>query len=649
MDPTHTKTLRKEYSAAAYKRFRKLKGDIRRAVVDLDVLGLGIDTEALSLEELVGLAYRTDNAEMPSTAKFKFATDAQKANAFNGWLGRAIQQDILEKPGGERWTDDFVRRSNASGMKQANRFLRQTPGYEVPPMSDREFGNMFNMPIHKNTLERLYTRNWTALNKITNEMSGEMSRVLTEGLAKGLNPRKMAKQLNDRVDKIGITRARTMARTEVIYAHNEAMLDSYKRAGLQKVSAKVEWLTARDGNVCSLCLGQVGGNPYKLEAARGLIPFHPNCRCTWMPMKHPQAQQGVPTTSTGEPLPPAQRPIFDEGGHFDRAAYQATKETIDDPEDLLDLKQSTAHDLVDKRLNRARRDIDSIDDLGFDETDWPGDGQILYSEWDDGDMSALIRPEIRDQIEPKLRDFENLDDFRDQVQFADDYARWMDEDVDLGDYTARVREGFFDAQRAINHKVNARQADVWDDVLPDGDNLDDIFNVARGKRVGSAKMGRALDDGEDWLQSYVKDHDGLKKSYLKNYRLNKLDRGMRASHQGAAKKLNLPKDVGPNTVVHEWSHALHQYNNETRDAVNAFWERRTSGGNLTTIYTDEEGYKDDFIDHYTGRVYGDEQFSDMWGKEVVSMGMEHMFEGAGDFYTKDRGHFDLIYSIMAGL
>jgi SPP1 gp7 family putative phage head morphogenesis protein len=100
----------------------------------------------------------------------------------------------------------------------------------------------------------------------------------------------MARELVNRVDKIGITRAKMLARTEIINAHAEATLNTYDEAGLDGVTLLSEFSTAQDESVCPICeeLSQQdnGNGPgvFTIEQARGVIPVHPNCRCGWLPI-----------------------------------------------------------------------------------------------------------------------------------------------------------------------------------------------------------------------------------------------------------------------------------------------------------------------------------------------------------------------------
>ncbi len=114
-------------------------------------------------------------------------------------------------------------------------------------------------------------------------MDMKIGRILAEGLARGDGPMAIARELAEAVEGVGIMRARTLARTEIIRAHADASLSSYREAGLEGVSVQAEFSTARDDAVCPECEA-LEGQVFSLDAAQGIIPVHPNCRCAFLPV-----------------------------------------------------------------------------------------------------------------------------------------------------------------------------------------------------------------------------------------------------------------------------------------------------------------------------------------------------------------------------
>lgn len=278
IDPTQTKILRDKYSTDSYKRFRNLKGLVRKTLIDNNALNL--INRKLSLNAPDDPQPKND---------FEFEQDYDKVDAFMDWLQEAEDKGILEvikKDGGKvaarnEWQNKYVKAAYKKGFKDATTRLAKT-GIKVAEYSSVE--TAFFQSIHSNTLGMLYTRNFRELKGITNAMDQQISRELTRGISKGDSAYTIAKAINDRIDKIGITRARVLARTEIVRAYNESALNRYEEAGVEGVDVKAEHSTAGDKRVCATCKA-LESKTYTIEEARDKIPVHPRCRCTWLPKR----------------------------------------------------------------------------------------------------------------------------------------------------------------------------------------------------------------------------------------------------------------------------------------------------------------------------------------------------------------------------
>ena len=265
-DPTRTTGLRNRFMGEAGRRFRKLKGRIRQVVVEDDGFGLrGPTTNA---------------------GRFEFKRSDEKVEKFMDWLQDAIQSEILtvsegtpmRQAGRRAWTRMYIETAYQKGIQQAASKMRG----KGATVEETWVSQAFNRPMHADRVGLIYTRVFEELRGITEAMSQQISRELAQGLAEGRNPEDIARALNNRVDKVGRTRARTLARTEVISAHAEGALNSYEEAGLEGVEVEAEFSTAGDDLVCPIC-ESMEGDVYSMNEARGVIPVHPNCRCTWIP------------------------------------------------------------------------------------------------------------------------------------------------------------------------------------------------------------------------------------------------------------------------------------------------------------------------------------------------------------------------------
>jgi SPP1 gp7 family putative phage head morphogenesis protein len=261
VDPTRTTLLRNAFEAEIYRRFRALKGAVNKYLVGDDSLAL--------------------------KANFTFTTSPAKVAQFMAWLRKQEAQGILgirqgtpvEAAARTAWTNVYVESAYQKGLSRGVSALKKGGVKVAPSFID----SAFRRPIHADRLGLIYTRTFSELDGITKEMDRQISRVLTQGVADGLAPGQIAAKINNRIDAIGITRARTLARTEIINAHADATLNTFSEAGIAGVEVESEFVTAGDDDVCPEC-AELEGKTYTIDEARGVIPVHPNCRCAWVPV-----------------------------------------------------------------------------------------------------------------------------------------------------------------------------------------------------------------------------------------------------------------------------------------------------------------------------------------------------------------------------
>jgi SPP1 gp7 family putative phage head morphogenesis protein len=277
-DPSKTGGISRQYRADLRRRWQRISSLIWETVAVNDALRLGN-------RSTVGGPLPVAAAGAATPFQFRTKPD-EMVDDFILWLNDSLDDEVLEITRGPRgriqrntrWQSTYVRASYSKGLEHADRSLRQA-GIRLPLES---IAQVFAAPVATESLARLYARSFNDLDGITRATSQQIGRVLTDGLATGQGPRKVAREMRSRVSSIGLVRSVTMARTEIINAHAEATLNRYQQAGVQGVSALAEFLTAQDDRVCPQCEA-LEATVYKLEEARGLIPVHANCRCVWLP------------------------------------------------------------------------------------------------------------------------------------------------------------------------------------------------------------------------------------------------------------------------------------------------------------------------------------------------------------------------------
>jgi len=287
-DPTNTEGIREQFLRAVRRRFRTLRGRIRTAA--------GYDEDRLNLRQDSRLADAEDIERFP--------TDAGKTRAFLNWLRERLTADVLEPVdrrqvrNGEHWSATYIRAAYSRGWENARARLRNA-GVSVDEAED-----VFRLGVPQRQLRRLYTRTYENLQSVTRDAAPAVRETLTQGLAEGINPKKMATRLTKEVRTIQRTQAEVLARTEVINSYSAATLDRYERAGVGDVTVSGEFATAEDSRVCPICEA-IAGAEFAADAMRTETftfepsgdepdhlggeypvkpPVHPRCRCSIYPV-----------------------------------------------------------------------------------------------------------------------------------------------------------------------------------------------------------------------------------------------------------------------------------------------------------------------------------------------------------------------------
>jgi len=261
-DPTRTLTIRERFERDLVARMRRLNKAIRQAIEE----GLLGDPKEPILT-VQRFTFETTEAKMTQFARFLRELERRGDIAL-------LSNEGTGRPLGS-WANVYIDTAYKQGIRRAKSEMRRV-GIDAEMAGGVDAA--FNLPIHADRVGVIYSRVYSDLDGITQEMDKQISRVLAEAMINGQNPLEAARLINDRIEKIGITRARTLARTEMVRAHHQANIQEYRNAGLEEVEIVAEWLTAGDGRVCPLC-APLNGKIYTLDAAENMIPRHPNCRC----------------------------------------------------------------------------------------------------------------------------------------------------------------------------------------------------------------------------------------------------------------------------------------------------------------------------------------------------------------------------------
>lgn len=298
VDPTRTTLVRRQFQAEILRRIRLLKRDVWEFIVTLDALGLveRVQVPVMRLEarkSTIPLEIRPSlNALILNVQprEYAFRTSTGKIAAFRQWLSEQVEARIMSPRKGEDpnkpWTYKYIESAYKKG--QVNAYIAAR---KLDAVMDEGFFNKsqeaflkssFNQPETLAKVELLATRSFEGMRGVTEEMKSQMNRILAQGMVDGSGVREVAREMFSSIDGITRRRAQLIARTEIIHAHAEGQLDSFQELGVEELGVLAEWATAMDERVCPRC-ASLEGKHFTIKEARGKIPAHPNCRCTFIP------------------------------------------------------------------------------------------------------------------------------------------------------------------------------------------------------------------------------------------------------------------------------------------------------------------------------------------------------------------------------
>ena len=144
----------------------------------------------------------------------------------------------------------------------------------------KEMGIDFSI-VSEQQAKAIASQNWTGVRFSSriwgnaNDFNARVMSDIEEMVIGGKSPDKLKKKLIEDYS-IKFHEADRLIRTEASHAYNSAALQSYIDAGLQEIDFLAE------SDCCDLCK-PYSKKRYPVEEAP-VIPVHPNCRCTYLPV-----------------------------------------------------------------------------------------------------------------------------------------------------------------------------------------------------------------------------------------------------------------------------------------------------------------------------------------------------------------------------
>ena len=145
-----------------------------------------------------------------------------------------------------------------------------------------------NAIVSRDKIKAVLDRPWSGANfserlwSNTDKLAQTVKQEIVNGMIQGINLKTMTKRVSERFETAKKNDVERLLRTEVNYTLNQATLDGYKEAGIEKYEFNAT-LDSRTSQICSELHGEIF-EIKKIAVGLNYPPMHPRCRSTTIPI-----------------------------------------------------------------------------------------------------------------------------------------------------------------------------------------------------------------------------------------------------------------------------------------------------------------------------------------------------------------------------
>lgn len=145
-----------------------------------------------------------------------------------------------------------------------------------------------NAIVSRDKIKTVLDKPWSGANfsqrlwSNTDKLAQTVKQEIVNGMIQGINLKTMTKRVSERFETAKKNDVERLLRTEVNYTLNQATLDGYKEAGIEKYEFSAT-LDSRTSQICSELHGEIF-EIKKIAVGLNYPPMHPRCRSTTIPI-----------------------------------------------------------------------------------------------------------------------------------------------------------------------------------------------------------------------------------------------------------------------------------------------------------------------------------------------------------------------------
>ncbi len=221
-------------------------------------------------------------------APWSFLPTADKLKAFGEWLkGTAadLWRGLEETLRGI--AELAIRRGAGRSFDESRSGHFLDPNFR-PAAKDQFLDGVFRDDGNRQRFDALKKRIGDEAVNHRDSVVEKVERSISDAVVQDKSPTKAWREISTIIDRERASAVTTVT-DEVVRGHAEGQVAGFEEAGVGELFPLMEWTThpeASRSGVCPRCRA-MRGTVWTIEEARGKIPLHRNCRCSWTAKPHP--------------------------------------------------------------------------------------------------------------------------------------------------------------------------------------------------------------------------------------------------------------------------------------------------------------------------------------------------------------------------
>lgn len=162
-------------------------------------------------------------------ADYDYSMDGNQLAHILGGVHDIVDNELLEGGIENIWSGEYIEEMYRTGtINSYHNLSSQSPLYS----QSTALSSLLFSERHQKRISLAYTSTFNDWKELSDKLKGELGRIISNSVSKGINPRETAKIINDRLG-VSLSKARTIAQTEQVGILRQAIWDEDSRVNAE--------------------------------------------------------------------------------------------------------------------------------------------------------------------------------------------------------------------------------------------------------------------------------------------------------------------------------------------------------------------------------------------------------------------------------